>query len=204
MIEHWLPEIFILLSFLLGSIPFGVFVARFYGVSDIKSEGSGNIGATNVARVAGFWPAGFLTLFFDILKGIVLLLPLQQKWIPLEGFDPSAELLWAVGLAAVLGHCFTPWLKFRGGKGVATSYGVLIVLAPWSGLVGALAFLLAFLSTKIGSVGSLTGLVLAGALHLVFYPLGPYVALLAAMILLIIYRHESNLDALLEKRENSF
>lgn len=204
MIEHWLPELFVVLSFLMGSIPFGVFVARFYGVNDIKSEGSGNIGATNVARVAGFWPAGFLTLFFDILKGIVIILPLQQGWLPLEGFEPSSELLWSVGLAAVLGHCFTPWLRFRGGKGVATSYGVLIVLAPFSGLVGVLAFLLAFLSTKIGSVGSLTGLVLAGALHLVFYPLGPYVALLAAMILLIIYRHDSNLDALLEKRENSF
>lgn len=202
--EQWLPEVFVVLSFLLGSIPFGVFVARFYGVSDIKSEGSGNIGATNVARVAGFWPAGFLTLLFDILKGIVIIFPLQQKWGPLENFESTPELLWAVGLAAVIGHCFTPWLKFRGGKGVATSYGVLIVLAPFSGLVGVLVFLLAFLSTKIGSVGSLTGLVLAGALHLVFYPLGPYVALLAAMILLIIYRHESNLDALLEKRENSF
>ncbi len=204
MIEHGLPEIFILFSFLLGSVPFGVFVARFYGVNDIKREGSGNIGATNVARVAGFWPAGFLTLFLDVLKGVLLLLPLQQKWLIFDGFEPTEETLWAIGLAAVLGHCFTPWLKFRGGKGVATSYGVLLALAPWSGLVAVFAFLLTFFSTKIGSVSSLTGLILAAALHLVFYPLGPYVILLVTMIFLIIYRHESNLDALLEKRENSF
>lgn len=200
----FVPYVAIVLAFLVGSIPFGVFIARAFGVKDIRSEGSGNIGATNVSRIAGFWPAGFLTLFLDVVKAIVILLPLKMGWFGLEGFEPSQELLWSVGLAAVLGHCFTPWLKFRGGKGVASSYGVLVVLAPFSGLVGAIAFLLAFLATRTGSIGSLTGLVLAGALHLVFYPLGPYVALLAAMILLIIYRHDQNLDALLDKRENSF
>jgi len=199
-----LPYLAVVLAFLIGSIPFGVFIARGFGVKDIRVEGSGNIGATNVARVAGFWPAGFLTLLLDVVKAIVILLPLKMGWFGIENFEPTPELLWSVGLAAVIGHCFTPWLKFQGGKGVASSYGVLIVLAPLSGLVGAVAFLLAFLATRTGSIGSLTGLVIAGAIHLVFYPLGPYVALLAAMILLIIYRHDQNLDALLEKRENSF
>jgi len=111
-----LPYVFILLSFLFGSIPFGMFIARSFGVGDIRAEGSGNIGATNVARVAGFWPAGFLTLFLDVLKGLLVIVPVKLNWLGLDHFQPSQELLWSIGLAAVIGHCFTPWLKFQGGK----------------------------------------------------------------------------------------
>src|SRR5439155_1733868 len=155
---------------LLGSIPFGVLVARAFGIDNLRESGSGNIGATNVSRVVGFWPAGFLTLILDSSKGLLFVLSLNNGWIVREEWDLTPILLWAFGLSAVLRHCYSPWLKFKGGKGVATSYGVLLALAPWSAAVGIASFLLAFLATKVGSVGSLFGLAMALAIHLLFYP----------------------------------
>jgi glycerol-3-phosphate acyltransferase PlsY len=193
--------LFLVASFLLGSIPFGIFVGKKFGIEDLRRAGSGNIGATNVTRLAGFWPAGFLTLLLDVLKGLILLLPIQMAWISIEGFEPSREMLWSIGAVAVLGHCFSPWLKFNGGKGVATCFGVLFVLSPWSGLAGMIAFGIAYVVSRVGAIGSLTGLFFALFLHLVFYPLGMYMVIMGAMMLLVLYRHEPNLDALLKSRE---
>ena len=143
-----LPAIVCVIAFLMGSIPFGLLVARIFKVKDLTSQGSGNIGATNVSRVLGFWPAGALTFALDLLKGILpvlALLPMgSQIWLGTFGLpetDFSATAIWSAGLFAVLGHCYSPWLHFKGGKGVATGFGVLVVLSPLAGLAGILAFL---------------------------------------------------------------
>ncbi len=184
-------------AFILGSIPFGLFISRLYGVGNLREQGSGNIGATNVTRVVGFWPAGFLTFFLDAIKGLLLIAPFLFHWIP-EGLVPeSTTLYWSIGLLSVLGHCFSPWLKFNGGKGVATTFGVILLLAPLSGLVGGLIYGLTYLATRKGAAGSLLGLLGALSIHRIFYPFDASMLLFGAMVLVSIYRHESNLDLLL-------
>lgn len=198
-------------AFLLGSIPFGLLVARLFQVKDLRAHGSGNIGATNVARVVGFWPAGALTLALDVLKGVIPVILAASYSLPLwqplfEGVElrSSLHLSWLAGLFAVLGHCFSPWLHFRGGKGVATGLGVLLMLSPAAALIGIMGFLLAFLDQRIGSIASLSGLGVACVAHLVLNPMGSHLWAGAALIFVIVVRHESNISALLENRENRF
>ncbi len=194
-------------AFAVGSIPFGLIVAKIFKIENLRGRGSGNIGATNVTRVGGFWPAGFLTLFFDTLKGAATVAlagsPYLSTFIP-EIHELSQASLWATGLFTVAGHCYSPWLKFRGGKGVATGLGVILVLSPFAAAAGLLGFLYAFLTSRVGSLASISGLTLASAAHLVLYPIEPYLWLAGLMVLIILFRHESNLDALLEGRENRF
>jgi glycerol-3-phosphate acyltransferase PlsY len=206
----------LLAAFLLGSIPFGVFYARIFGGEDIRAKGSGNIGATNVSRVVGFWPAGFLTFLSDGLKGTIsvllagsMALAFVESWAVFDtgAWAPGSLLLqWAAGACGVIGHCFSPWLKFRGGKGVATAFGAFAVLSPWAALAGALGFLVTFLSTRVGSLGSLSGLLILMMTHWVLpsFEGGGHLLFGAVMVFIILARHEKNLDALLESRENRF
>jgi len=205
------PEpIIYLTSFLVGSIPFGLWVGRLFKAGDIRKRGSGNIGATNVSRIVGF-RAGLLTFTLDLLKGAVLVLLLSREglvhaigvWTG-ETFAFSLSALWATGFFAVLGHCFSPWLHLKGGKGIATGFGALLVLSPVSALVGAIAYVLTFLDKKIGSISSIAGLSLASVSYLVLNRVGAHLWWGAAMVFLIILRHESNIDALLENREQRF
>src|SRR3977135_3148490 len=110
-------------AYLLGSIPFGLILTKLFGRGDVRKEGSGNIGATNVSRVAGPL-AGILTLLLDGAKGAVAVL--------IAGRYSNNSALWMViaGLAVLVGHCFPVWLKFKGGKGVATAAGVYLALCP--------------------------------------------------------------------------
>lgn len=209
-LQSW--QLWVLVSFLLGSLPFGLVVAKIFKVGDLRSQGSGNIGTTNVARIAGFWPAGFLTLVLDLGKGSF------AAWFGTEAgvrtlssvgiinfpFDP--DLSWMFGFAAVFGHCFTPWLKFNGGKGVATGMGVICVLDPLSALVGAIFFGLGFSTSKVGAVGSLSGIFGIVIARFIHGRDGLSVEHLWAvlMIALIVFRHESNLDRLLNRKENVF
>lgn len=202
------------LAFLLGSIPFGLLVARAFVGGDIRAQGSGNIGATNVARVAGFWPAGVLTFLLDVLKGMavpmILSFPMiQTGWLATTsgGMEINSELEWLAGLCAVLGHCFSPWVKFKGGKGVATGFGVILVMTPAAAVCGALAFAFAFFKTRVGSLSSITGLLVAFVAHLVIHDhssYGPDLLIFAVMAFLILIRHEANLDRLLKGKERSF
>jgi acyl phosphate:glycerol-3-phosphate acyltransferase len=206
----------LLVAFVLGSIPFGLLMARIFGGPDLRNSGSGNIGATNVTRVVGFWPAGFLTFLFDALKGTASVLLASSRfegiwegWLefPAQHWQPgNLALIWTSGLLAVLGHCYSPWLKFRGGKGVATAFGVIAVLSPWAATVGALSFLLTFLSTRVGSLSSLVGLLLVAVTHacLPASEAGPHLWSGALILFVILVRHERNLDALLEGRESRF
>lgn len=198
-------------AFALGSVPFGLLIARLFQVKDLRDRGSGNIGATNVSRVLGFWPAGALTFALDLVKGAVPILLLRpagtELWagaldVSVPELSPLA--VWSVGLAAVLGHCYSPWLRFRGGKGVATGLGAILVLSPWAGLVGLAGFALAFMARRIGSLSSLAGLAAASVAHLVLYPAEAHLWAGAGMVFVILLRHESNLDALLENREKAF
>jgi glycerol-3-phosphate acyltransferase PlsY len=203
-LNEWAIELGLLgASFWLGSIPFGLLLAKIYGVENLRGKGSGNIGATNVARVIGFWPAGFITFLLDAIKGLLIVAPIKFAWIP-EGILPNSNtLLWGIGLAAVLGHCFSPWLRFNGGKGVATTFGVIGLLAPFSGLVGAVVFGFTALATRVGAAGSLLGLLAAISVHRIFYPYEPSMLIFGLMILVVIYRHEANLDGLLGKKADA-
>ncbi len=193
----WIQSALVVAAFLFGSIPFGLFISRAYGVDNLRDQGSGNIGATNVTRVVGFWPAGFLTFVLDALKGVLLIAPLYFNWVPEEVFSETSELLWLLGLSAMVGHCYSPWLKFNGGKGVATAFGVILLLAPNSGLVGAVVFGLTFLAIRKGAAGSLMGLISIVVVHRLFYPYDLSMVILGLMVLVAIYRHEPNLDQFL-------
>ena len=205
-------------AFLLGSVPFGLLMARAFSVGDLQAKGSGNIGASNVSRVVGFWPAGALTFLLDVLKGavpaLVVSLPAMQQWWTgwWEGFGRSGveitdNVIWAVGFCAILGHCFSPWVRFKGGKGVATGFGVILVLSPWAGIAGIVAFAFTFLKFKTASLASIAGLLMVAVVHLVIHDHRTYGSNLwigAAILFLILIRHEANLDGLLEGRERSF
>lgn len=205
-----------LACFFIGSIPFGIIFARVFGGADIRRHGSGNIGATNVSRVVGFWPAGFLTFLCDGLKGTssVLLASSFAAWIysywtsfPDPSWEPGSLMLrWCAGFMGVAGHCFSPWLRFRGGKGVATGFGAIAILSPWSALVGALGFIITFVSYRIGSLASLSGLLLTVLAHFSLPGLetGAHLVFGGALVFIILARHGENIDALLEKRENQF
>jgi acyl phosphate:glycerol-3-phosphate acyltransferase len=185
-------------AFLLGSIPFGLLVAKIFNVDNLRKAGSGNIGATNVSRVIGFWPAGLITFSLDLLKGV--LPPLLMLWV--GGGDKFEQ--WLVGFMAVLGHCFSPWLGFRGGKGISTGLGIMLVLAPVSALVGAFVFSLVFFQYRIASLASIAGLMSASILHLICHPVEKPLWVLAALNLLILIRHEGNIDAFFQNKERSF
>lgn len=185
------------LGYLCGSIPFGLLVARALRGVDVRGVGSGNIGATNVVRAAGR-PAGLLVLVLDALKGALPVL-LARELVP---EDVSTACL--VGLCAVLGHVFPVWLKLRGGKGVATAAGVLLVLAPWAIAAGALAWLVTFAVFRMGSLASLLGS--CAALVVVWRgEAGTDVAWLTTVVcVLILWRHGGNLRRLVKRTENRF
>jgi len=188
-----LPVALLLMGYLAGSIPFGVWITRRVKGVDVRSQGSGNIGATNVARVAGK-KLGVLVLLLDALKGALPVL-LARALLP--------QALWlhaGVALCAFLGHVFPVWLRFKGGKGVATALGVLVVLEWWAALAGALAYLVMFAIFRVSSLGSLVGAVTALVLAVFFAP-PAYAALTAALFVLILWTHRGNLQRLWAKTE---
>ena len=166
---------------------------------DVRTSGSGNIGATNVARVAGK-KLGVLTLALDALKG---LLPTLGMIALADALAPQeAQVLWvgAAGLAAFLGHCYSLWLGFRGGKGVATAFGVLLAFAPFAALVGFVLYVAVYATLRISSVGSLLAAVAVPALVFVTEPpaLGYYVLVMVAVI---VWKHRGNIQRLLSRSE---
>jgi acyl phosphate:glycerol-3-phosphate acyltransferase len=185
-------------GFLAGSIPFGLVLARALLGVDVRTVGSGNIGATNVAR-AGGKKLGVVVLLLDAAKAVVPMLVARA----LLGAGPHGDA-WVVatGAAAFLGHVYTPWLGFQGGKGVATGLGVFAVLAPWAAIGGVVAYALVYAATRISSLGSLTGTLVCTAGTFVAYGARsavPWVGLLLAAV--IIARHRENLQRLLQGAE---
>jgi acyl phosphate:glycerol-3-phosphate acyltransferase len=189
-------------AYFLGSIPFGLLLTRALGRGDIRKVGSGNIGATNVARAAGLL-AGVSTLVLDLAKGAGAVL-LAEKLS-----NDSAAWMMIAAFAALVGHCFPIWLKFKGGKGVATAAGVFLVLSPLACLAAVILFILVVIFWRYVSLGSVST---AAAMPLLIYFLWaprhappPAVTFGAvATALLIIYTHRGNLQRLLEGTEPKF
>ncbi len=190
-----------LLSYLVGAIPFGLWVARTRGV-DIRAKGSGNIGATNVFRCVGkSW--GLLVYGLDMGKGLwgALLLPAL-----LSTGEPATLLCVLSGCSAVIGHNWPVYLKFKGGKGIATSSGLLLGLAPAAVLVAIAVWLVTFLLTRYVSAASILAAVAVAAFAWLYYAdaglLLPLV--LSAISALAILRHRQNIQRLLSGTENRF
>jgi glycerol-3-phosphate acyltransferase PlsY len=204
-----------LAAYLLGSIPFGFLAAKAKGI-DIRSVGSGNIGATNAMRVLGK-PIGITVLVLDVAKGFVavkFLPPLIWDWgaphdsgLFLYFHELSVEhqmkFFVLAGVLAVLGHNYTCWLKFKGGKGIATTAGVYLALAPWALLVGLVVFILAVLITRYVSVGSILGAIALPATVWIMSPNNLLLGIVTtALGLLAIYKHKSNIQRLMAGTEN--
>jgi glycerol-3-phosphate acyltransferase PlsY len=189
-------------AYLLGSIPFGLILAKLFGGMDVRKGGSGNIGATNVARVVGPL-AGILTLILDAAKGAAAVLLAER----LSNY--SATWMMIAGMAALLGHCFPVWLKFKGGKGVATAAGVFLALCSLAFLGAILLFIVVVAFWRYVSLGSISS---AAAIPLLMYFLWapghapPLIVTLGslAIALLVIYKHDSNIQRLLEGVEPKF
>jgi len=190
--------LFSALSYLIGSIPFGLLIAKTKGV-DIRTQGSGNIGATNVLRCLGK-PPGITCFVLDLLKGF-----LPAFVFPGIG-NCAAEFGILFGVLAILGHNFPIFLKFKGGKGIATSAGVLIGVAPLAVLFGILTWVIVFFISGYVSLGSIIAAVtvaITGWIRIGYYGLltGLALTLLGA---LAIYRHKSNIQRLIAGTENKF
>ena len=199
-------------AYLLGSVPFGyLLMKRFRGV-DIRATGSGNIGATNVARSS---PAlGMLTLALDMSKGFLAVVAgfLVGIWLT-DAVSPDLDFGWAYQLGAaaaffaVLGHIFPVWLKFRGGKGVATAVGGFVALAPKSMAVVLLVFVVVVLAFRYISLGSIVAVALFPVFAYLLYGVeisGLTLAAFCAASLLIIARHHRNIRRLLSGTEARF
>jgi glycerol-3-phosphate acyltransferase PlsY len=187
-------------GYLSGSISWGVVVARVLLGVDVRTVGSGNIGATNVAR-AGGKKLGIAVLVLDALKAVIPML--VARWL-LAGTGREAWTI-AVGVAAFVGHLWPLWLLWRGGtggKGVATALGVFVVLSPWAALAGLVCYAAAYLATRISSVGSLAGT--AGCVAGTFVTCGwssPEAWAAVVLGLLIVLRHRDNIRRLVRGEE---
>ena len=179
------------LAYLLGSVPFGMILARFMGLGNLRDIGSGNIGATNVLRT-GNKLAAFLTLLFDAGKGGGAVLVAGAL------FGGTAAQIAA--LCAFLGHLFPVWLKFRGGKGVATFLGIMLALNFWAGLATCLTWLAAALITRISSMGALAAS-LCAPLWLYFFGLPQAIFLTLLLAILVWIRHHENIKRILNGQE---
>ncbi len=185
-----------LLGYLLGSIPFGYLITRLVAGRDIRREGSGNIGATNVSRALG-WKGGVATMVLDVAKGAA---PVALA----AHFDPHPLVAGAAGLAAVLGHCYPLFLGFRGGKAVATSLGVFLVLAPLPCLAAAGVFVLTIALTRYVSLGSLLAAAAFPFLLLLFGKPEATAVMAACIAGLIVWRHRENIGRLVRGEERKF
>jgi acyl phosphate:glycerol-3-phosphate acyltransferase len=189
-------------AYLLGSIPFGMLFTRLFGCGDVRKGGSGNIGATNVARVAGPIPA-VLTLLFDVAKGAV------PVWLAGRVTSDGATWMMIAALAGLLGHCFPIWLKFRGGKGVATAAGAFLVLCPPALLGSVMLFLIVLFFWRYVSLASISA---TAAMPLLIYLLWaphhapPLIVTFGALAaaLIIIYKHDANIQRLVQGEEPKF
>ena len=204
-----------LAAYLLGSIPFGFLVAKAKGI-DIRAVGSGNIGATNAMRVLGK-PVGIFVLLMDVLKGYAacaFLPPLIFNWLAphfsglfvyFQNEPVELQLRFKViaGIGAVLGHNYTCWLKFKGGKGIATTAGVYLALAWPAVLIGLVVFVLAVLLTRYASVGSIAAAITLPVTVWVMTPHNLFLGIVTtALGLLAIYKHKSNIQRLMAGTES--
>ena len=180
----------IIFSYLLGSIPFGLILTKLFLKKDIRKIGSGNIGATNVLR-SGNKLIGYLTLFFDILKAVIPVVYIKLNY---------PDLIYISSLSVFLGHVFPIWLKFKGGKGVATYVGILFSINLILGFIFCISWLLVFLLSKYSSLSSLVAS-LSVPLFL-FFTNGEQIIFFIILFVLIFYTHRENIKRLKNKEES--
>lgn len=210
-----------LIAYLLGSIPFGYLLVRAFRSEDIRKTGSGNIGATNVVR-SGATGLGAATFLLDVTKGVVavaaardLIRASMPTWPPLAQLSwqgsPAARLDMAAAIAAVaavLGHIYPVWLRFKGGKGVATAFGVLLQLVPGGALIGLAVFALAVAITRYVSLASILGSIAIPTAALLLNPSVVHrPSILFAMLILpaiVIAKHHANIRRLSQGTEYRF
>jgi len=183
------------LAFLIGSVPTAYWYAKYVHHLDIRQHGSGNIGATNSLRVLGK-KAGIIVLFIDMLKGLIPVLIAGKL-----GFTPENILL--TGVFSVLGHLFSPFVGFKGGKGIATGFGVILAFSPWAALISIAVFGIVLYFSRYVSLGSVCG-VLAFWVYTCFQAGNSPKMLIIATVLtaLLIISHRKNLARLLNGTEN--
>lgn len=191
-----------LLSYCLGAIPSGYYIGRLRGV-DIRQVGSGNIGATNVVRSMGKgW--GALVLAMDFAKGLLAATAIPLAIGRLARVPPTVEWYLAGGVAAVVGHDWPVWLRFQGGKGIATSFGAMLGWMPLLALYSALAWALVFVTTRYVSLASLTAIFLLPLALLMHGRSLSWVVAGIALCLMGTYRHQANISRLLLGQEHRF
>ncbi|MCE2992933.1 MAG: glycerol-3-phosphate 1-O-acyltransferase PlsY [Alphaproteobacteria bacterium] len=186
----------IVASYLLGSIPFGLIFSKIFGLGNIRDQGSGNIGATNVMRVGGKLP-GILTFIFDALKGYIAVF-LAMHYLP-----GSMSLHCLYALLAVLGHMFPVWLRFQGGKGVATTFSVTLALSTFLGVIMFITWVSSYFITKTSSISSLFSTLVTTLIALICMS-GSKLwisATLLALTSLVFYKHIENIKRLIRGTE---
>lgn len=184
----------IILAYLIGSIPFGLLLAKVMAKTDPRFAGSGNIGATNMLRLNGKW-AGALTLLLDAFKGIAAILLAQQLT-----YNPN--IIFYAGLAAFLGHLYPAWLKFKGGKGIATGIAVMSFWNITSGLMIILTFAVVLFWKRYVSLAALAAAALAPIFVLFVGGSSTYLVVTIIMAVLIFIRHQQNIRNLRSGQEN--
>ena len=192
----FIPAIWIVAAYLLGSIAFGILISKLYGLPDPRSVGSGNIGATNVAR-SGKKSAAVLTLLGDAFKG----------WFPVWLALQSGMLMWvvsAVALAVFFGHLYPIYHGFKGGKGVATALGVMLAISPWLGLAALATWVVVFAASRYSSLGAIVAAALAPVFAWYLLPYQDYVLTVLVMSVWLIWRHRTNIQKLLAGTESGF
>lgn len=191
------PVIWIVAAYLVGSISFGIIISKVYGLPDPRTVGSGNIGATNVAR-SGKKSAAVLTLLGDAFKG----------WLPVWLALQSNMLMWVVactGLAVFFGHLYPIFHRFKGGKGVATALGVMLGISGWLGLAALLSWIIVFAVSRISSLSAIISALMAPIFAWVLLsPYPDYVWMVVVMSVFLVWRHKTNIQKLLDGTESGF
>ena len=205
-----LAIIFLILSYLLGSIPFGLIIGKLSG-KDLRKHGSGNIGSTNAVRTLGY-KLGALSAILDILKGALILIIIYILEKTNTWHNPlilNGESLYALyGLMAVVGHCYPVYLKFKGGKAVATSLGVLLAVTPFSALSAVIAFIICVFLTGYVSLSStvatLVAVLTSFIIYAIFYGMLFNSLIILVFAIIIFIRHIPNYKRLLNHTEHCF
>ncbi|MGB7135891.1 MAG: glycerol-3-phosphate 1-O-acyltransferase PlsY [Acidobacteriaceae bacterium] len=194
-------------AYLLGSIPFGYLLVRAFRKEDIREKGSGNIGATNVIR-SGAKGLGAVTFLLDVLKGYAAVALCAMAAVQMGArWDVRVNACALAALCAILGHVYTVWLGFKGGKGVATAFGVFLALAPWAALAGLGVFALVFALSRYVSLGSILSAA-AFPIFALLLPHAPRTAWATAVLflapLIVILKHHANIARLVRGTEYRF
>lgn len=183
----------IMISYLLGSISFSYFIAKIWMGIDIRNYGSGNAGATNVLRVLGTKPA-IIALLGDALKGIIA--------VYLGKLTGDESIMLLCGLAVVIGHNWPIFLKFKGGKGIATSLGVILTISPLSSLILIIIGVFIIYITRYVSLGSITSAIILPFIFYMLHKSGYYLVFALVLTFLALFRHRSNIQRLLSGKES--